>query len=296
MTASASAATEESRIRVTRVVHTIHATADLAACRARYQDLMGGLVFAEGYFEGEDRDMALLYVTDTMIEPMAPRDPARLDKPFARYLQRYGEGFHSFELMVEDGPSASARLKEAGYKLASDYGIFFFVRQESGAGVLLEVCATPMPNDPHDRAGFRADWSGRHRSGVTGLDHIACVVPDVEAALALFTGQFDGELIADERIAAPQAARRVLVGLAGVRVAFIQPDDAKAGPLGGILAPPTSGVYALVWRVADAAAAESWFAAKGARATHEDCISQGFAIDPRDFMGARHEFVQQPQT
>ena len=82
-----------------------------------------------------------------------------------------------------------------------------------------------------------------------------------------------------------------MVQLADTKVAFIQPDEPTAGPLGTFLTPPTSGVYALVWRVEDEAAAQAFFQKKGLRTTLEDCVSAGFAIDPRDFFGARHEFL-----
>lgn len=35
-----------SRIAVSRVIHTIHATTDIYKCRLLYQDALGGLVFA----------------------------------------------------------------------------------------------------------------------------------------------------------------------------------------------------------------------------------------------------------
>jgi catechol 2,3-dioxygenase-like lactoylglutathione lyase family enzyme len=283
--------TAEARIEVKRVIHAIHAVGDIAEARAKYLDLLGGLIFAEGYFEAEDRDMALLYVADFMVEPMAPRDPARLEKPFARYLSRYGQGLHSFEVGVADGPAAAAKLKAAGARLASEYGFFFYVRGESTGGVLLEVCDRPMPNDPYDRRGWRPDWSAGHPSTLIGLDHIACVTPDADAAVAFFTGQLDGELLADARIEAPQPARRVLVRVADARVAFIQPDAPGEGPLGAFLTPPTSGVYSLVWRVEDAAAAEAFIQGKGLRTTREGCVTSGFAIHPDDFLGARHEFT-----
>jgi catechol 2,3-dioxygenase-like lactoylglutathione lyase family enzyme len=282
----------DSRVKVRRIIHTIHAVADIAACRAQYMDVLGGLIFAEGYFEAEDRDMALLYVADHMLEPMSPRDPARLEKHFARYLHRYGAGFHSFEIKIDDGPAVAAKLKEHGCKLSAEYGFFFYVRQESTGGVLLEVCERPMPNDPHERVNFRPDWAGRHPTTLAGLDHIACVIPDAGRALAFFTELLDGELLVDERMAVPQAARRILVRLADTRVAFIQPDDTKQGPLAGILKPPTSGIYSLVWRVEDTEAAESFFIEKGLRTTREACVSGGFAIDPRDFSSARHEFIR----
>lgn len=65
----------QSPIAVSRLIHTIHIVRDIGPTRMQYQDVLGGLVFAEGYLPPEDRDMALLYVADYMIEPMAPRHP-----------------------------------------------------------------------------------------------------------------------------------------------------------------------------------------------------------------------------
>src|SRR5579871_3798613 len=89
------------RVHVSRIIHTIHATTAIDACRVLYQDALGGLVFAENYFPAEDRDAVLLYVANHMIEPMAPRHPEDLTKPFARLTSKIGQSFHSFELKVE---------------------------------------------------------------------------------------------------------------------------------------------------------------------------------------------------
>ena len=153
-------------IHVPRIIHTIHATTDIYKCRTLYQDVLGGLVFAENYFPAEDRDCALLYVANHMVEPMAPRNPEDLTKPFARMTARIGEAFHSFEIKVENGAAAGQAFRDAGAVTASDYGVFFFVKAESTGGVLLEVCETKMPNDPWDRvAGNPGAWgpAGRHR-------------------------------------------------------------------------------------------------------------------------------------
>ena len=279
------------RIKIRRVIHTIHATANIVACRQKYLDILGGVIFAEGYFEAEDRDMALLYASDHMMEPMAPRDPARDDKPVARYLKRYGEGFHSFEIKVDDGPLAAARLKAAGCRLATEYRQFFFVRQESTGGVLLEVCELAMPNDPHDRGNWRPECLRGHPSGLLGLDHIACATLDLNAALQFFTGLCDGEMLADDRTRLPQPGRRVLLRLGDTHVAFIQPDDKSAGPLAEFLKPPTSGIYAHIWQVKEESRAGDFFRSKALRTTRENCVSRGFAIHPDDFLGARHEFI-----
>ena len=282
----------QSRIPVSRVVHTIHATTDIYKCRLLYQDALGGLVFAENYFPAEDRDAALLYVTDHMVEPMAPRHPEDLIKPFARMTAKIGQAFHSFEIKVPDGKAASAAFRAAGCTVASDYGVFFFVKPESTGGVLLEVCELAMPNDPYDRGGWNPAVGAGHACTVTGLDHIACVTADMDSALHFFTEVIDGELLEDARTVLPQPGRRVLLCIGDTRVAFIQPDAPRSGPLGAFLGKEQSGIYALVWKIADAAQARAHFSEKlKLRLTREGCASSGFAIDPDDFLGARHEFV-----
>ena len=284
-------------IAVSRVIHTIHATTDIYKCRCLYQDVLGGLVFAENYFPAEDRDCALLYVTNHMVEPMAPRTPDDLSKPFARMAAKIGQAFHSFEIKVADGKAASQAFRDAGCTVASDYGVFFFVKPESTGGVLLEVCELGMPNDPYDRAANTPGSWGEsvgtgHASGAVRLDHIACVTADMDKALHFFTQVVDGELLADARVTMPQPSRRVLIRVGDTRVAFLQPDDTASGPLGAFLSREQNGIYALVWQVEDLARARAHFGGKCKLSTTEaDCAGGQFAIAPDDFLGARHEFI-----
>jgi catechol 2,3-dioxygenase-like lactoylglutathione lyase family enzyme len=288
-----------SPIHVPRIIHTIHSTTDIYGMRLRYQDALGGLVFAENYFPAEDRDCALLYVANHMIEPMAPRNPDDLTKPYARMSAKIGQAFHSFELKVADGKAASQAFRDAGAVTASDYGVFFFVKPESTGGVLVEVCETGMPNDPYDRtSSVPSAWGPQHgtghASGVLRLDHIACVTAEIDKAVNFFTRCVDGEVLADEKINQPQSARRVTIRIGDTNVAFIQPDDTAAGPLGAFLAKKQNGIYALVWQVADEAAARAHFTGGQLklRLTEDACVSPGFAIDPDDFFGGRHEFFR----
>jgi 4-hydroxyphenylpyruvate dioxygenase-like putative hemolysin len=281
-------------IHVPRIIHTIHSTTDIYGLRLRYQDALGGLVFAENYFPAEDRDCALLYVANHMVEPMAPRNPEVMTKPYARMAAKIGQAFHSFELKVADGKAASQAFRDAGAVTASDYGVFFFVKPESTGGVLLEVCETAMPNDPYDRpGGWSASTGTGHASGVLRLDHIACVTAEIDKAIQFFTRCVDGKVLSDEATTMPQPARRVLIRIGDTDVAFIQPDDTASGPLGAFLAKKQNGIYALVWQVADAAKARAHFTGGllQMRLTEEACVSAGFAIEPEDFFGGRHEFV-----
>ena len=283
-----------SPIHVPRIIHTIHSTTDIYGMRLRYQDALGGLVFAENYFPAEDRDCALLYVANHMVEPMAPRNPEDMTKPFSRMSAKIGQAFHSFELKVEDGKAASQAFRDAGAVTASDYGVFFFVKPESTGGVLVEVCETGMPNDPYDRSGGWGPQHGTgHASGVVRLDHIACVTADIDKAINFFTRCVNGLVLSDEHTTQPQPARHVLIRIGDTNVALIQPDDTASGPLGAFLGKKQNGIYALVWQVADEAKARAHFTGGllNLRLTEDDCVSPGFAIHPDDFFGGRHEFV-----
>jgi hypothetical protein len=197
-------------------------------------------------------------------------------------------------MKVANGRQASQAFRDAGATVASDYGIFFFVKAESTGGVLLEVCETPMPNDPYDRpGGWGAQVGVGHACSVQRLDHIACVTKQIDKALHFFTEAVDGRVLFDEPTVLPQPGRRVLVQIGDTRVAFIQPDDTDtaSGPLGTFLGKPQNGIYALVWQIADEAQAKGHFDKLKLRQTRAGCVSPGFAIEPEDFLGARHEFV-----
>ncbi|MFD1958962.1 VOC family protein [Novosphingobium panipatense] len=107
--------------------------------------------------------------------------------------------------------------------------MFFFVKPESTGGVLLEVCELPMPNDPWDRGNWNPAVSAGHHATVKGLDHIACVTKDIDAAIRFFTEVIDGHLLEDARTTLPQAGRRVLLQVGDTRVAFTQPDEVREG-------------------------------------------------------------------
>lgn len=128
---------------------------------------------------------------------------------------------------------------------------------------------------------------------MTGLDHIACVTADMAAVLRFFTEIVDGEVLADERVVSPQPARRVLLQVGDTRVAFLEPEEAGGGPFGAFLNRTQNGIYALVWRVDDAERAKAHFTGKlGLRLAEVHCVASGLAIEPDDFLGARHEFLE----
>lgn len=281
-------AAQGERIAVSRLVHTIHCVPDVCDAKQLYMQVLGGITFAESYHAGEDRDMALMYVADHMVEPMAPRTHGS-EATFARYLRKYGPGFHSIEFKVPNAVDAAARCKAANVALTTEYDTFFFVHPRSTGGVVVEACDIPMGNDPFDYRGWNPGWAEGHPSALQRLSYVACATRDIEAAIRFFTQVLDGEVVGRDRITAPEPAERVFIRVADGLFAFMQPEAGGAGPLSAFLAGPNSGVYALVWRIEDEAKARAWFA-RLKLATEPDGLDGALALSRDAMLGARHEF------
>lgn len=284
-------ASKPAPIAIRRMLHTVHAVRDIHAVRKLYQDVFGAVAFAERYHAGEDRDMALLYAADHMIEPMAPRRPDVPDKVFSRYLAKYGESLHSFELRIDDAVAAAEICRQAGLELQTVYPTFFFVRPASTGGVVVELCGKPLENDLKDFRGWRDDWIAGHPSTLVRLDHIACVVRDMTVARRFFHEILDGEILSDEEVALPQPCRKIMLRLGDTRVALIAAHDPITGPIAEYFSRPVSGVYALVWQVENLEAARSYFTWRQLPVQQPMLSAQGLAIDPQAMAGARHEFI-----
>lgn len=278
-------------ITIRRILHTIHAVRDCDPLRKRYEDLFGAIVFAERYHAGEDRDMALLYVANHMLEPMAPRRPEIPDTIFSQYLAKFGESLHSFEVRVDSAPDAAAICRDHGMDLSSVYPLFFFVKPKSTGGIVVQICGKPLVNDPKDYRNWNPDWIEGHPSTLRRLRYIACIVRDLDKALYFFTRVVDGKIVEDCRITVPQPGRRIGICLGDTVIALIVADEPEIGPLGAYCAKPVSGIYALAWEVDDLAAAETHLRELGVTTEPATLDAEGFAIPPSQMFGARHEFV-----
>ena len=276
-------------VSIRRLFHTTQAVRDVDAARIAYLEAFGGMTFLEGYHEGEDRDMALVYVADQMIEPMAPRDAAALDRIFARYLSRYGEGWHSFAFTVADAGEAAARLRAAGCEITTEYDNFFLLHPRSAGGVLLEFCDVEVPQDPYYLPGWNREWAASRTDRPRRMAYICCVVPDADVTARFFTEQLDGRVTGEGRIAWPQPARFVDVAVADARLKIVAPDGGGGGPLDHYLAGRRSGVYAVAWEVEEVDAAAAIMRVAGLPV--EPVCDAGIAYEVR-LAGARHWICQ----
>jgi len=276
-----------------RYLHTIHAAPECDRLRRIYCDVFGGIVFHESYYPPEDRDAALIYVADHMIEVMSPRNVDDLSFMYARYLQKMGPSFHSISFRVRDVPAAHARCKELGVLINTEGPGLIFLHPKSTGGIIMELTDHRMPNDPWDLPNWRPDWAVGRPERPHALSHIVCAPRDPAAAVRFLVDALEGKAHDPVTIDWPERARATRVEVADATLLVLEPEDRVNGPLARFAGGPNAGVYALAWKVADPQAAAARFGdnhtcnlvaeplAGGGEYTHEVLLD-----------GARHWFVK----
>lgn len=280
--------TDANPMRATRALHTIHAATDCERLRQLYCAAFGGICFSEGYYGPEDRDMALLYVADHMIEVMAPRDADDLSFTFARYVRETGASFHSVAFAVRDCKAALERCVATGVRVTSTGPGFFFVHPKSSGGIIMEITDNRMPNDPWDLPNWRRDWASGRLARPHALAHVVCAPRDPGAAVAFLVDVLGGVAQEPSTVAWPQPATATPVAVADATVLVLDPADRDNGPLAEFAKAPNSGIYALAWRLADPAGAARWF---GECAIPIATIDGGHYTHEAKLDGARHWFA-----
>jgi hypothetical protein len=278
-----------------RYLHTIHAAPECDRLRRIYPAVFGGIVFHESYYPPEDRDAALLYVADHMIEVMAPRHPDDLDFMYARYLAKTGPSYHSISFRVADCEAAHQRCKERGILINTVGPGLIFLHPKSTGGIIMELTDHWMPNDPWDLPHWRRDWAAGRPDRPHGLAHIVCAPRNPQGAIRFLVEALDGKAHEPETIAWPERAAATRVNVADVSLLVLEPADPD-GALARFANGPNGGVYALVWKVADPAAAAAWFSDNHTCGIPVDALSSaGRYTHALTLDGARHWFVADPR-
>jgi hypothetical protein len=274
-----------------RYLHTIHAAPECERLRQIYTHVFGGLVFHEGYYGPEDRDAALLYVADHMIEVMSPRHVDDMRFMYARYLAKAGPGYHSMSFRVGDVAAARARCDELGVLINTEGPGLIFLHPKSTGGLIMEITDHHMPNDPWELPQWRRDWAAGRPYKPHALAHLVCAPRYPEAAIRFLVEALDGAAHAPERVDWPEPAIATRVDVADITLVVLQPEDSN-GSLARFSAGTNGGVYALAWRIADPEAMADWlgnnkiFELAAQPLNGSGAYSHEFVLD-----GARHWFV-----
>ena len=280
---------ENNPLRALRYLHTIHAAPECDRLRHIYQNVFGGISFHESYYPPEDRDAALLYVADHMIEVMSPRDPDNMDFMYARYVRKTGPSWHSISFRVADCVAAKAHCEANGILLNTTGPGLIFLHPKSTGGIIMELTDHMMPSDPWDLPNWRRDWAAGRPNRPHAIAHIVCAPRNPGGAVAFLVDGLGGTAEAAYPVEWPQRARATPVQVADARLLVLEPEDRDSGPLVDFANGPNAGVYALAWQVADAAAGAEWLAGNGIPVAPAPSGS-GYAAEAL-LDGARHWLV-----
>ena len=275
-----------------RYLHTIHAAPECERLRHIYTDVFGGITFHESYYPPEDRDAALIYVADHMIEVMSPRHVDDMSFMYARYLAKAGPGYHSISFRVNDVPAARARCDELGVLINTEGPGLIFLHPKSTGGLIMELTDHRMPNDPWDLPNWRRDWATGRPDRPHALAHIVCAPRHPAAAVRFLVEVLGGTAHKPVAIDWPEGATATRVDVADITLVVLEPADNESGPLARFANGPNGGVYALAWQVADPQAAAVRFADNHTFSLLAQPLPAGSNYSHQLLLdGARHWFV-----
>jgi hypothetical protein len=277
-------------LRAMRYLHTIHAAPHCERLRQLYCSAFGGIVFSENYYEPEDRDAALLYVADHMIEVMAPRHPDDQRFMYARYLAKMGPSYHSISFRVREHAAALDRCQELGLQLSTIGPGLLFLHPKSTGGIVMELTDHRMPNDPWDLPNWRRDWAHGRPTRPHAIAEVVCAPREPAVAIAFLVDVLGGTARAPFTVEWPQRATATPVQVADATLLILAPEDRSGGAVAEFVSGPNAGIYALAWRVADAEGTAKWLGENGVaveRAPGDAPYSHQALVD-----GARHWLVE----
>lgn len=261
--------------------------ADRPACDAFFIDVFGAetayemLITPETEKYGFDREERLMMIGDTMVIPIAPAGNAASEgHPFGDMLRRAGVPMRwlGAALRVADLKSAFAWFEARGFEPKYDPGMensYFLIARHKALGMRIEILGQELPGDPRNDPEWRpVKWREDHRLGIEGLQAVGISTPSLDTARAIFGKGFEWPELGTRRLAEPEAecaafhmGDTVLEAMAGA------PDSPVAEHAASI-----KGIYHVVFKVADAAAAADYLRWRNLPLIGDE--QDRFAIDP----------------
>lgn len=287
--------TNPNPLHPSRYLHTIHCAPECERLRLIYSGVFGGITFSEGYYGPEDRDAALMYVADHMIEVMSPHDPGDMRFMYARYLAKTGPGYHSISFRIADCEVARKHCDEHGILINTAGPGLLFLHPKSTGGIIMELTDHRMPNDPWDLPNWRRDWAAGRPDRPHALAHIVCAPRDPAAAIRFLVEKLDGTAHAPETVDWPERASATRVDVVDMTLIVLEPADREDGALARFSGGPNCGVYALAWNIADPEAAAAMFGNNHTCNLVAEPLAGAAPYSHQVLLdGARHWFVKDP--
>ncbi|PPJ33554.1 hypothetical protein C5E45_04100 [Nocardia nova] len=203
---------------VERLGHVNMFVEDHAGITSRYRDIFDASVFMDFTEPEVGARNTLWLVGDTCFEAFTPTDSAGA---IARWIDRYGAGWHSLEWTVNDLDDARDVLRKHGIRITDDRpGSYLFTHPRDLHGLCVELTTHHFPGDKRDEDGWAPTyWADEHPLGIQGEPVIRLGSSEPEKAAAAVA-----ELVGSETTATENSAHNTLgfrVPLADHAVEFV---------------------------------------------------------------------------
>jgi hypothetical protein len=209
---------------------------------------------------------------------------------YADYLDRFGEGWHSFEVAVDNLPQVVEDLKARGIRVSPGVP---FTHPRDSFGLCIEMFTSDgkMPNDPFNYKGWNPKWHAGNPLTLEGIAAIVHSVRDLPGARDFLVGTWGAQVLNQDTVTSPEPLERCLLELAGVRFLLVKPTG-MSGPLTESIQKRNLGIYSLAWKVGSIADAKARLAQLKVQTEEGTSVMGGICISPADMFGARHELVE----
>lgn len=197
-----------------RLYHVIHVVEDLSAAESLYGSVFPYETYTHREWSDHDKRLASLSIlTDNfvieLIEPSRTDEDQHLALP--KFGRRFGSHLHSMAWFADDVPALADRLSAAGIRvLGGQYGTIFTHPKDTFGQLQFQ---TGPPEVPVPDPRLIDDWSLsaaslEHPLGLVRASHVTTMVADLDAAVKLYLGPLDAQLLHESEDA---DARRAFV-------------------------------------------------------------------------------------
>ncbi len=275
--------------------HVTHMVKNLETVTSLYKRVFQAPIQFDGFHEGENRDASFASVADAYIELFAPRDVAALTPTSngARYIRRTGEGICNFGWLVKDTiPDAIRFCESLGYTLVYVAGpkrYAFFVHPKQAHGMMLEIAAETIPDDPRLEPGWAERWRDKHPLGIERMNAVTYAVRDIDAAVGLLQA-LTGAAVIHRGLNAAGDEESAYVAIAD-HVIEVRCSRNNASDIAHFIDTKGPHIHSVTFKVKNLSQARDYLRGLGLRVL-EHAPASTIAIDPLDMLGARYYFTE----
>ena len=281
-------------LTVRRAYHVTHMVKNLEAATDLYQRVFQPPIQFDGFHAGENRDASFANVSDAYIELFAPRDVAAPNPTSngARYIRRSGQGICNFGWLVEDTiPDAIRFCESLGYTLVYVAGptrCAFFVHPKQAHGMMLEIAAETIPDDPRLEPGWAERWRDKHPLGIERMNAVTYAVRDIDGAVGLIQA-LTGAAVIHRGLNEAGDEESAFIAIVD-HVIEVRRSRNDASDIARFIDTKGPHIHSVTFKVKDLGQARDYLRELGLHVL-EHAPAATIAIDTADMLGARYYFT-----